>query len=170
MWVLKTFPSETNLEEDIKEVSYVVFPALGHLLDLLTAEVEPLLEAVEADLRKRAVQLRVELAKFFVGSGNEMKRRLDEGRRFLHQNKNRRFFSEWSLKVSSQRLPDMCATSLHRHKKSQFIFSKVQPPEWKSMDVSTVKNNGAPFNFISPKLLFYRQKQSSSLSGINAAT
>ena len=80
-------------------MSDVVFPALGHLLDLLTAEVEPLLEAVEADLRKRAVQLRVELAKFFVGSGNEMKRRLDEGMRFLHQNKSLgKFFPEWSFK------------------------------------------------------------------------
>ena len=51
-------------------MSDVVLPALGHLLYLLTAEVEPLLEAVEADLRKRAVQLRVELAELFVGSEN----------------------------------------------------------------------------------------------------
>ena len=106
-------------------MSDVVFPALGHLLDLLTAEVEPLLEAVEADLRKRAVQLRVELTKFFVGSGNEMKRRLDEGRRFLHQNKNRRFFSEWSLKVSSQRLPDMWQPL--NHHKANLLLLKCSP-------------------------------------------
>jgi hypothetical protein len=45
------------LKEDIKEVSNVMLSALGHFLDLLPAQVEPLFEAVEAHLRKGLVEL-----------------------------------------------------------------------------------------------------------------
>jgi len=50
-----------------------MFSSLGNLPDLLSAEMEAFLEAVEADLREGPIQLGVELAELLVGSVKKLK-------------------------------------------------------------------------------------------------